>query len=143
MYYSASTNTFFAMNNVYVRGFVPYESGKTEDNPEGNNRILVNFQDYLETEEEALLAGPPREGSKIGGYSLKKGTTLEQAKKVFTYGKDYSHMLVFGDLKEEDEWFKMPEGEDNKFIYHISKITKATKAEVPVEAPAPEAVLQA
>ena len=123
MYYSASTNTFFAMTNVYVRGFVPYESGKTEDNPEGNNRILVNFQDYLETEEEALLAGPPREGSKIGGYALKKGTTLEQAKKVFTYGKD--------DI------------EDNEFIYHISKGTKATKAEVPAEVPAEEAVLQA
>ena len=116
------------MKNIYVRGFVPYVSGKTEDNPDGNNRILVNFQDYLETEEEALLAGPPREGSKIGGYALKKGTTLEQAKKVFTYGKDYSHMLTFGDLKDDIE--------DNQFIHHITKGSKA-------KAPAPEAVLQA
>ena len=98
------------MNNVYVRGFVPYVSGKTE--------------------EEALLAGPPREGSKIGGFALKKGTTLEQAKKVFTYGKDYSNMLTRGDLKDDID--------DNEFIYHI---TKASKAKAP--APAPEAVLQA
>ena len=118
------------MNNVYVRGFVPYVSGITEDNPDGNNRTLVNFQDYLETEEEALLAGPPREGSKIGGFALKKGTTLEQAKKVFTYGKDYSNMLTWGDLKDDID--------DNEFIYHI---TKASKAKAP--APAPEAVLQA
>ena len=124
------------MNKVYVRGFVPYVSGKTEDNPDGNNRILVNFQDYLETEEEALLAGPPREGSKIGGYTTKKGTTLEHAQKIFKYGKDYSHMLVFGDELKDDV-------KDNEFIYDITKVTKATKAEVPAEAPAEEAELQA
>ena len=86
--------------NIFIRSIREYTSGVSNENPEGNNRVLVTFQSYAQTEASALFAGKTPDGAKIGSMSLHKGVTLEQANTALTLGADMSATHSWGALKD-------------------------------------------
>ena len=101
--------------SIFIRSIQEYTSGVSNENPEGNVRVLVTFQSYAQTEESALLAGKTPEGSKIVSMSLHKGVSLEQANKALQIGADMSATHSWGALKD----ITNDDGTPNKVLHEV------------------------
>ena len=113
-YFLRSTN-LFAVMNIFIRSIQEYVSGVSNENPEGNTRVLVTFQSYAQTEASALFAGKTPDGAKIGSMSLHKGVTLEQANTALKIGSDMSATHSWGALKD----ITNDDGTPNKVLFEV------------------------
>ena len=65
-------------------------------NADGDERILVSFQDNEESA-DSLLFATESQSKKIGSVVLRKGTTMEQAVAQKIVGRDFSATFKFGE----------------------------------------------
>ena len=111
---------------MYISGISTYESGKSDENPQGTSRVGVTLQSIEIDKSSGLFALPLPKGTKIGYVSLKKGTTIEQAQEQLSIGQDFSSTFTWG-AKKPDVEGQQP----NEFLYEV--VLKGTSPDAPAE----------